>query len=174
MTYKDTKPEVKNLTSQDIELPAVISEGDADFQPDDPGILIPLLQQTQERFGYLPRQEIIRICSYLDIPEARVYGVATFYNQFRFEPLGKYLMQICMGTACHVKGASEIFSTLKAELDIEDGETTDDGLFTLDTVACLGACSMAPVVLVGDDFYGDMDPQKALKLVRDIRAREGS
>ncbi|MFW5897028.1 MAG: NAD(P)H-dependent oxidoreductase subunit E [Bacillota bacterium] len=151
----------------------VASDEPGKFSPADPGGLIPLMQATQERFGYLPRTEVARIADYLGLSEARVYGVATFYNQFRLEPLGKNHIQICTGTACHVKGAAEIHSVLRAELGL-DGEnaTTRDGLFTVDTVACLGACSMAPLVNVNDEFHGHMTPQKALKLVRDLRAKE--
>ena len=152
--------------------PTVISEGLVEIARGDEGALIPLMQVTQERFGYLPRPEVIRIADHLNLSEARVYGVATFYNQFRLEPLGEHHIQVCMGTACHVKGAAEIFSVLKAELEVEDGATTADGMFTLDTVACLGACSMSPLVSVDEEFYGHMNAQKVLKLVREIRARE--
>ncbi len=153
--------------------PTAVSSGAyGPFDASDPGTLIPLMQATQEEFGYLPRVEVARIADYLGLSEARVYGVATFYNQFRLEPLGKNYIQICSGTACHVKGASEIFSVLRAELGLEDASTSKDGLFTVDSVACLGACSMAPLVNVNDEFHGHMTAQKALKLVRDIRAKE--
>ncbi|MFO7942165.1 MAG: NAD(P)H-dependent oxidoreductase subunit E [Bacillota bacterium] len=154
--------------------PSVVTSGErGQFDPADPGGLIPLMQATQEEFGYLPRSEVARIADYLGLSEARVYGVATFYNQFRLEPLGKNYVQICTGTACHVKGAAEIHSVLRAELGLEgESTTTRDGLFTLDTVACLGACSMAPLVNVNDEFHGHMTPQKALKLIRGLRSKE--
>ncbi len=153
--------------------PTVLKDETGNWNRNDPGTLIPLMQATQEQFGYLPREEVIRIADFLGLSEARVFGVATFYNQFRLEPLGKNHIQICMGTACHVKGAAEIHSVLRAELELDESSTTTkDGLFTLDSVACLGACSIAPVVSVDSEFHGKMTAQKALKLVKELRARE--
>ena len=108
--------------------------------------LIPLLQDVQGLYGYLSKDNIISIAEYLGISTSKVYGVATFYNQFRLVPLGKHMIRVCRGTACHVKGSSQILDTLQAELNIMPGETTKDKLFTLETVACLGACSIAPVI----------------------------
>ncbi len=139
--------------------------------PPEPSSLIPLLQKTQERFGYLPREALEKIANYLGIPLSRVYGVATFYAQFRFEPLGKYVIKICHGTACHVNGAITIAQAITEELGIEEGQTTEDGLITLERVACLGCCSLAPVVMINDKVFGKLTPDKVRKLVK--RLREG-
>ncbi len=111
------------------------------YPPEPSSLIPPLLQRTQERFGYLPREVLEEIANYLGIPLSRVYGVATFYAQFRFEPLGKYVVKVCHGTACHVNGAVNIAQALKEELGIEEGQTTEDGLVTLERVACLAAAA---------------------------------
>lgn len=116
--------------------------------------LIPLLQDIQEKFGYLSKENILNVAGYLDIPSSKVYGVATFYNQFRLDPLGKYTIKVCRGTACHVKGSNKLLETLEEELNVKQGETTADGLFTLETVACIGACSIAPVIVIDEEFHG--------------------
>ncbi|ASI98235.1 NADH-quinone oxidoreductase subunit NuoE [Thermococcus celer] len=137
--------------------------------PAEPSSLIPLLQRTQERFGYLPREALEEIADYLGVPLSRVYGVATFYAQFRFEPLGKYVVRICHGTACHVNGAVNVSGAITEELGIGEGETTEDGLITLERVACLGCCSLAPVIMVNDKVFGKLTPEKARKLMRELR-----
>nr|WP_297063276.1 NADH-quinone oxidoreductase subunit NuoE [Thermococcus sp.] len=137
--------------------------------PPEPSSLIPLLQRTQERFGYLPREALEEIANYLRIPLSRVYGVATFYAQFRFEPLGKYIVKICHGTACHVNGAITIAQAITEELGIEEGQTTEDGLITLERVACLGCCSLAPVVMINDKVFGKLTPDKVRKLIKKLR-----
>ena len=137
--------------------------------PPEPSSLIPLLQRTQERFGYLPREALEEIANYLGIPLSRVYGVATFYAQFRFEPLGKYVVKICHGTACHVNGAVNISQAIREELGIEEGQTTEDGLVTLERVACLGCCSLAPVIMVNEKVFGKLTPEKVRKLIRKLR-----
>ncbi|MBN2050297.1 MAG: NAD(P)H-dependent oxidoreductase subunit E [Spirochaetales bacterium] len=134
--------------------------------------LIPILQELQEREGYLPEQGIYEVSDYLDLPESKVYGVATFYNQFKLIKPGKYRIQICRGTACHVKGSFNLLETLQRELGILPGETSSDGLFSLETVACLGACSIAPVIMVNGEFFGRLDNKKVLSLVQDFRNRE--
>jgi NADH-quinone oxidoreductase subunit E len=137
--------------------------------PPEPSSLIPLLQRTQERFGYLPREALEEIANYLGIPLSRVYGVATFYAQFRFEPLGKYVVKICHGTACHVNGAINIAQAITEELGIEEGQTTEDGLVTLERVACLGCCSLAPVIMINEKVFGKLNPDKVRKLIRKLR-----
>jgi NADH-quinone oxidoreductase subunit E len=132
--------------------------------------LIPILQEVQEHFGYLSKENIYSIADYLDLPESKVFGVATFYNQFKLYPPGKYRIQICRGTACHVKGSLNLLETLKRELGIEDGMTTKDGLFSLETVACIGACSIAPVLTVNGKFHGRLDAKRVEKLVKALRA----
>ncbi len=131
--------------------------------------LIPILQEVQEHFGYLSKDNIYAIADYLELPESKVYGVATFYNQFKLDPPGKFRIQICRGTACHVKGSLNLLDSLKRELGIDAGMTTKDGLFSLETVACIGACSIAPVLTVNGKFHGRLDAKKVEKLVRALR-----
>ena len=124
------------------------------------GELISLLQEVEEEFGYLPREAMLEIASFLQTPKSTVYGVATFYNQFRFTPLGKHPIKLCMGTACHVKGGKLILEALERELEIKVGDTTPDREFSLDRVACIGCCTMAPVMVVGEDIYPKMTTLK--------------
>jgi NADH-quinone oxidoreductase subunit E len=137
-----------------------------------PGELIPLLQSAQDHFGYIPRAAIRRIAGITGIPESEVFGVITFYNQFRLRPVGKYVIRVCCGTACHVSHSKVLIEAIEGELGIEVGETTEDGLFTLLTVACLGCCSLAPVLMVNDETHGKLTPASARRLVRDIRRRK--
>lgn len=123
--------------------------------------LIPLLQEVQEKLGYLPKEAMLGIAHFLEIPEVEVYGVVTFYNQFRLVPLGKHHIRVCMGTACHLAGGKLVSDTLERELGIRVGETTQDEEFSLERVACVGCCMLAPVVLVGDDVHPKMTPFKA-------------
>ena len=138
------------------------------YEPN-PSSLIPLLQKTQENFGYLPREALEEISRYLKVPLTRVYGVATFYAQFRFEPLGKYVVRICHGTACHVNGAVNISQAIREEVGIEEGQTTEDGLITLERVACLGCCSLAPVIMINDKVFGKLTPEKVRKLMKKLK-----
>jgi NADH-quinone oxidoreductase subunit E len=137
-----------------------------------PGGLIPLLQSAQDHFGYIPRTAIAHIASVTGVPESEVYGVITFYSQFRLRPLGKYVIKVCDGTACHVQNSGLIIDTIKDEFGIEVGGTTEDGLFTLHPVACIGCCSLAPVIMINDDTHGLLTPQSTRKLLRDYKRRE--
>jgi NADH-quinone oxidoreductase subunit E len=137
-----------------------------------PGELIPLLQSAQEHFGYIPRRAISYISSVTGVPESEVYGVITFYSQFRLQPMGKHVIRTCDGTACHVSGARMIIDTIEDELGVEIGGTTDDGLFTLSIVACLGCCSLAPVIMINDETHGRLTPAAVRKLLREYRRRE--
>ena len=123
-----------------------------------PGALIPVLHEAQDLYGYLPFEVQKIIADGLNIPAAKVYGVVTFYSQFSLNPKGKYRVSVCLGTACYVKGAAEILDKLKERLSIDVGECTDDGLFSLDSCRCIGACSLAPVVTVNDEVYGKLVP----------------
>lgn len=134
--------------------------------------LIPLLQETQERLGYVPRDVIEEIADFLDVPVSKVYGVATFYAQFRFEPLGDHVVKACHGTACHVSGAENITETIEEELGIETGETTEDGKFTLQRVACLGCCSLAPVIMVDGKTHGNLTRDKTKEVIERYRNGE--
>jgi NADH-quinone oxidoreductase subunit E len=124
------------------------------------GKLIPILQDIQAKFGYLPREAMLEAASFLDTPESEVYSVATFYNQFRFVPPGKHQVKICLGTACQIKGGKIILDTWQRELDIEEGETTPDREFSLERVACVGCCAMAPVSVVDDQVEGTISPTR--------------
>ncbi len=118
--------------------------------------LIPILQEVQEQEGYLSKEAVVQIAGYLNLPSSKIYGVATFYNQFRFQPLGQYHIQVCRGTACHVKGSLAISERLQRELDIQPDETTRDGLFSLEVVACIGACGLAPVIAINGAFHANL------------------
>lgn len=132
----------------------------------DASCLIDMLQDVQEHFGYLPDAEMQRVARHVDIPVSRVFGVATFYNQFRFQPLGKYVIKVCRGTACHVKGSLDILTTLENELGIKAGQTTRDLMFTIETVACIGACSIAPVIAVNETFHGGLTTKSLQKVLK--------
>ena len=136
------------------------------------GSLITILQKTQEIYGYLPEEAICCISERTGIAESEIMGVATFYTQFRLTPVGKYLIMLCQGTACHVNSSELILQTIKDELGIDDGETTEDGLFTLKCVACLGCCSLSPVMMINDDTYGSLTPDKTKKILKELREAE--
>ena len=133
------------------------------------GSLITILQRAQEIYGYLPREVIEHISHATGLKPAKVYGVATFYTQFRFEPVGKYLVMLCKGTACHVNGAKMIEDTIFDELGIVDGETTADELFTLNCVACLGCCSLSPVMMINGETYGLLTGDKVREIIKELR-----
>lgn len=136
------------------------------------GSLIPLLQKTQDIYGYIPGEAFIKISEETGLCLSDMYGVATFYSQFRLKPVGKQIIKVCHGTACHVQDAGVITDALEEILNIKDGETTEDGLFTLESVACLGCCSLAPVMMIGDETYGKLTRKSASKVVKDIRKSE--
>jgi len=121
---------------------------------DTKGALIPVLHEAQEVYGYLPASVQKKISEGLNVPLAEIYGVVTFYTQFSLNPKGKYKIQVCMGTACYVKGSGQILDKLKEKLGIDVGECTDDGKFSLDACRCIGACGLAPVIMINDDVYG--------------------
>jgi NADH-quinone oxidoreductase subunit E len=133
--------------------------------------LIPILQEIQEVCGYLSREVVNEVAQYIDLSPAKVYGVATFYNQFRFQPLGKYHVMICRGTACHVKGSKKSLDMVVKALGIQPGQTTRDGLFSLGVVACMGACGLAPVVNINGEFYAKVTPKKLSGIIAEIREK---
>ena len=135
-----------------------------------PGSLIAILQETQDIYGYLPLDVMELISARTGTPIASVIGVATFYAQFRLQPVGRYLIMLCQGTACHVNGSELISAAITDELGIEDGQTTEDGLFSLKHVACLGCCSLSPVMMINGKTYGSLTPDKAKKVLRTLRA----
>lgn len=126
--------------------------------------LISILQDIQGRFGYLPKDAMLRVSKFLSIPESRVYAVASFYAQFRFKPMGKNTVMVCRGTACHVKGAPRILDEFKRELGVDENETTEDKEYTLETVACLGCCALAPCAMINDEVAANLTPQKVKTL----------
>lgn len=136
------------------------------------GSLIAILQQSQEVYGYLPLGVLKCIARELEIKPARIYGIATFYTQFRLQAAGKYQILLCQGTACHVNASERIEKTISQELKIKRGETTPDGLFSLESAACLGCCSLAPVMMINGQAYGPLTAEKALAIIRSIKAAE--
>lgn len=138
------------------------------------GVLIPELQKAQVKDGYITRERIEAIHRECGIPLTTIYGVATFYSQFRLHPVGKNIIRVCHGTACHVSGANGITKALEDLLEIGNGDTTKDKLFTLETVSCLGCCSLAPVIMVNDNTHGNLKPDDLKKIIRQYRkAAEG-
>lgn len=133
------------------------------------GSLITILQHTQDIYGYLPVDVLYAIAERIGSTPAHVLGVATFYSQFRLQPIGKYLIMLCQGTACHVNDSQKVEAAICSELGIVDGETTEDGLFTLKDVACLGCCSLSPVMMINGETYGNLTPAKAVEILRKLR-----
>lgn len=130
------------------------------------------MQKTQEIYGYIPSDAVYLISQRTGLSPAKILGVASFYSQFRLQPIGKYLIMLCKGTACYVNGADRIAEAIYEELGIGDNETTDDGLFTLSLVSCLGCCSLAPVMMINENTYGSLTPEKAKKILRELWKKE--
>ncbi len=156
----DKKKEIENFK---IELVSRQHQNDS---------LIPLLQSAQDSYGYIPEKAIYYISELVGIPAADIYGVITFYTQFRLKPLGNNLIRICEGTACHVNGAKTVLSVIQDELDITIDETTEDGNFSLLTVACLGCCSLAPVMMINNETFGNLTSDKIKNALRKFRPAE--
>ena len=130
--------------------------------------LIPILQQVQQNFGYLPEQAMKKIAQHMGIPESSVFGVATFYAFFKLVPTGRNIIKVCRGTACHVRGGARILREVKKQLGISPGESTPDLEYYLETVACIGACSLAPTMVINDDTYGQMTPKKVTEIIKSM------
>ena len=143
----------------------------AGLTADPPANLIGALQEIQEKFGYLPRAALEGISRRAHIPLSRIYGVVTFYAQFYTEPHGRHTVLCCRGTACHVKGAARVLDTVKQELGIDEGESTSDLMFYLETVACLGTCFLAPVMMIDSEYFGNLTPRKVETILRQHRDR---
>jgi len=137
------------------------------------GAVVAVLQELQARDGYISPEAVEEMARELKVSENEIYGVATFYAQFRFDPPGKHQVKVCLGTACHVRGAVSVLEELQRDLGIEAGGTTKDGLFSLETVMCLGACALGPVVVVDENYHGQMTPAKARTLLDEVRKKEG-
>ena len=156
---------MKNNSEIDLSLIKETVEKYKDVQ----GSLITILQKTQEIYSYLPQEAIKYISEETGIPTSEIMGVATFYTQFRFQPVGKYMIMLCQGTACHVNSSEKIAEEIKNYLGITDGETTEDGLFSLKFVACLGCCSLSPVMMINDNTYGSLTPEKTREILRQLK-----
>jgi len=128
--------------------------------------IIPLLQEVQEEYSYLPEDMMAEIAAYTKVPASDLYGVATFYAQFRFTPTGENLISVCRGTACHVRGAPRIYEEIREQLNLNGQDTTEDNKFTVETVACVGCCALAPVITVNEEVHGDLTKQKVRKLIK--------
>lgn len=136
------------------------------------GILIPLLQDVQKQYGYVPPESIKLIAKAFDLFPSEIYGVLTFYTQFHTAPRGKHIIKVCQGTACHVMGGKALLDYISDKLNIDDGETTSDGVFSLERVACLGCCGMAPVIMIDEDFYGGCDFKKINQIIQKYKDGE--
>lgn len=141
---------------------------------DHKGNMIPVLQGAQAVYGYIPREAFYHLSEALGLNLSDMFGVATFYAQFRMNPVGKHIIKVCHGTACHVQNATAISESLEEALQVKDGETTADGLFTLESVACLGCCSLAPVMMIGEETYGKLTGKDAVKVIKEIRLKESN
>ena len=150
----------KNIT----ELKTFIREAKTKDHPDSQ--LISILHKAQELYGYLSQEVMSQIAKEMDIPTAHIWGVATFYHYFTLKPKGKHSISVCLGTACYVKGAEEILNTIRGELKIDFGQTSQDKLFTLQEARCLGACGLAPVIMIDDKIYGSLNPKKVIEIIR--------
>lgn len=128
-----------------------------------------ILQLVQENYNYIPIELLKKICKEFEIPKSKIFGILTFYSQFSTEERGKYLIRVCDGTACHVKGGNRIIDMLKRDFKLEDGKTSKDKKFTLQVVACLGSCFMAPVCMVNSNYYGNMDEKKFKKILENLK-----
>lgn len=131
--------------------------------------LIPILQEVQEELGFISRDAVIRVGAHLKLPTSKIFGVATFYNQFRFQPKGEHHIMVCRGTACHVKGSLAVLDALRGALRVEPGQTTRDGRFSLEVVACIGACGLAPVICIDNEFFGNLTPEKTVEILNSYK-----
>ncbi len=134
--------------------------------------LIPILQEIQENEGFLSEEAVINVGQSLNIPTSKIFGVATFYNQFRFEPIGKYHIQVCRGTACHVLGSATVLEELEKAVKIKSGQTSRDGLFSIEVVACIGACGLAPVIAINGEFYAKVTSTSIHEIVNEYKTKE--
>ena len=134
--------------------------------------LIPILQEVQEKDGFISEEAVIKIGKHLNLSTSKIFGVATFYNQFRFEPQGKYNVQVCRGTACHVLGSATVLDELEKNLKIKAGQTSRDGLFSIEVVACIGACGLAPVIAINGEFYAKVTSESLKEIIEEYRNLE--
>lgn len=164
----------KKITEEQEQVDVNLLDSLIEKYKDRKGNLIPLLQGTQDIFGYIPHEAFEKISSEVGIELSDMYGVVTFYAQFRLNPVGKHIIKVCHGTACHVQNANAITDALKESLKINDGETTEDGMFTLESVACLGCCSLAPVMMIDNDTHGKLTGGQAVKIIKNVKIKESN
>jgi NADH-quinone oxidoreductase subunit E len=162
----------QNAQVQEEEIDLTAANQVIDKYQDMKGALMPVLQAIQEAYGYIPEPTVDLVAERLNVYSSQIYGVLTFYAQFHLQPRGKYIIRVCMGTACHVKGAGRLGDTLKDRLGIGHAETTEDLKFTAEFVACIGACGMAPVIMVNDATYGSLTVQKMDEVIKKYVAQE--
>jgi NADH:ubiquinone oxidoreductase subunit E len=165
MLKKISKLPFKSTPEQDAQLKAVIAEC-----AHDKSLLMHVMQQAQGIYGYLPFEVQAAIADGMDIPLEHIYGVSTFYAQFALAPKGKYNISVCLGTACYVKGAQDVLNKVMEELGIGSGECTEDGLFSIEACRCIGACGLAPVMMINDDVYGNLTPAQIPGIIEKYRA----
>jgi NADH-quinone oxidoreductase subunit E len=135
------------------------------------GLVLPALQSIQREFGYVPEETVPQVARFIGVPESHIYGVATFYSQFKFSPPGKYPITVCCGTACHVRGSARLLNDLRKRLGIKAGETTPDGKFSVDTIACFGSCALAPVAVIDGKVQGRMNRTRLFRKIDELAAR---
>lgn len=172
MRIERIRPEMENVAGESVDL-NLIGHAIEKYR-NKKGNLIPLLQAAQTIYGYIPKSVFIHLSENTGLKLSDMFGVATFYAQFRLKPVGKHIIKVCHGTACHVQNANSITDTIQESLEIKDGETTADRLFTLESVACLGCCSLAPVMMIGDETYGKLTGGEAVKIVKNINISENN
>jgi NADH:ubiquinone oxidoreductase subunit E len=165
MKKKPTTVTFSGTQEQELALDKLIAE-----RKNDPGALMSVLQGAQEIYGYLPEEVQRRVAAGLGVPFEEAYGVSTFYSQFSLKPKGEHVIGVCLGTACYVKGSQKIIDRISEELKIQPGDTTDDGKFTLNATRCLGACGLAPVMMIGEEVYGRLTPDKVPEILDKYRA----
>jgi NADH-quinone oxidoreductase subunit E len=162
---------MKTMTTDDAQQQIVELHALADKWKNKTGNLIMILHEIQNHYGFIPRPLAMKLSEVIDVPLARIYEVITFYNYFKLEPPGKYTIAVCMGTACYLKGAPDIINEIKERLDIDVGQTTEDGMFHLDAVRCLGCCGLAPVMTVNGEIHGKVKKDQVVEIL--ARYKEG-
>ena len=155
-----------------LESPALAIDAIVHKHNVEPGAVIPILQEIQNAYGHVPPVAIQRVAEHMNIPASEIYGIVTFYAQFRLQPLGKNLVRVCHGTACHLGGAEMVAEALSQATGAGEGETSSDGLFTVERVACLGCCSLAPCIMINNETHGRLAPESIDKIVAEIRKQE--
>lgn len=156
------------------ELSLIVIDAIVHKHNEQPGAVIPVLQEIQDSYGYVPPVAIERIAENMGIPASDIFGIVTFYTQFRLQPVGRNLIKVCHGTACHLSGAERIAEALARVTGAREGETSADGMFTVERVACLGCCSLAPCIMLNGEIHGRLTPEAVEKIVRQVKEKEAA